>query len=123
MPSTPSGAGARPLNFTVREASKLKLPRMALRTASIYCLATWAAIWFLFLVMRLSPLDIRIIPGIGPAMLIALVVALMAPIVATGIAGAALVRQPRVPLNWLLLGCAIAALLGQWMLFTITSWL
>jgi hypothetical protein len=102
---------------------KAKVPRATLRTASIYCLAIWAAIWLLFLLMRLSPFDIRIIPGIGPVMLIALVVVLMAPIVATGIASAALVRQPRVPLNWVLLGCGVAALLGQWTLFTITRWL
>jgi membrane protein DedA with SNARE-associated domain len=102
---------------------KAEMAKIALRTASIYCLAPWAAIWLLFLLMRLSPLDIRIIPGIGPAMLIALIVALMAPIVATGIAGAALVRQPRVSLNWVLLGCAITALIGQWILFTITRWL
>lgn len=95
----------------------------SLRTASIYCLAIWAAVWLLFLLARLSPLDIRIIPGIGPVMLIALVIALVAPIVAMGIAGAALVRRPRVPLNWLVLGCAIAALFGQVILFTITRWL
>ena len=99
------------------------MARMSLPTATIYCLAIWAAIWLSFLLMRLSPFDIRIIPGIGPGMLTALVVALMAPIVATGIAGAALVRRPRLPLNWLLLGCAIAALLGQWILFMITRWL
>ena len=94
-----------------------------MRTASIYCLAIWAAIWLLLLLIRLSPLDIRIIPGIGPVMLIALVVALIAPIVAMGIAGAALVRQPRAPVNWLILGCAIAALLGQVILFTMMRWL
>jgi hypothetical protein len=95
----------------------------SLRTAAIYCLAIWAAIWLLFLSIRLSSLDIRVIPGIGPIMLTALVVALVAPIVATGIAGTALVRQPRAPLNWLVLGCAIAALLGQAILFTVTRWL
>jgi hypothetical protein len=57
--------------------------------------------------MRLSPLDIRNIPGIGMIMLTALLVAMVAPIVATGLAGAALVREPRAPLNWLTLGCAI----------------
>lgn len=77
----------------------------------------------MFLLMRLSPLDMRNIPSIGPVMLIALVVPSIAPIVATGIAGAALVRQPRVPVNWLIFGCAIAALLGQVILFTITRWL
>jgi len=97
--------------------------KTAWRTASICCLAIWAAIWLLFLLIRLSPLDIRIIPGIGAVMLIALVVALLAPIVAICTSGAALVRQPRVPLNWLVLGCAIAALLGQVILFTITRWL
>ena len=95
----------------------------SLRTASIYCLATWAAIWFLFLLMRFSAFDFRVIPAIGPVTLLALVVALMAPIVAMGIAGAVLVRQPRVPLNWVVLGCAIAAFLGQAILFSITRWL
>lgn len=98
-------------------------PLGVMRAASIYCLAIWAAIWLLFLLMRLSPLDLRNMPGVGPVMLIALVVALIAPIVATGIAGAALVRQPRAPVSWLIFGCAIAALLGQVILFTITRWL
>jgi hypothetical protein len=97
--------------------------KASLRTASISCLAIWAAVWLLFLLMRLSPLDIMSIPGIGMVMLVALGVALLAPIVATGLAGAALVRQPRVPMNWLTLGCAIAALLGQGLLFLITRWL
>jgi amino acid permease len=99
------------------------MAKWSLRTASIYCLAVWLAIWFLFLVIRLSSFDIRVIPGIGPVMLLALVVALVAPIVAMGVAGAALLRQPRVPLNWLIFGCAIAAFVGQGVLFTITKWL
>jgi hypothetical protein len=94
-----------------------------LRTASITCLAIWAAVWLLFLSLRFSSLDIRTIPGIGPIMLVALVVALLAPIVAIGLAGAALVRQPRVTLNWLTLGCAIVALFGQAFLFLITRWM
>jgi len=56
-------------------------------------------------------------------MLTALVVVLVAPIAATGLAGAALVRQPRAPLNLLTLGCALAALFGQNFLFRITGWL
>jgi hypothetical protein len=99
------------------------MAKTSLRTASIYCLALWVAIWLMFLLMRLSPLDIRGIPGIGTVTLIALAVALVAPIVATGLAGAALVRQPREPLNLLAFGCAIAALFGQVMLFLISSWL
>ena len=94
-----------------------------LRTASIVCLVIWSAVWTLFLLMRLSPLDIRSIPGIGMIMLIAVGVALLAPIAATGLAGAAVVRQFRVPLNWLTLGCAIAALFGQGVLFLISRWL
>ena len=61
---------------------------MRLRVAAICCLAAWAAIWLLFLSMRFSSFDIRVIPGIGP----------------------------------LILGCGVAALLGQAMLFTITRW-
>ena|SRR5437588_9654091 len=95
----------------------------ALRTASIACLLIWAAVWLLFLLMRLSPLDIRRIPGIGMITLVALGVALLAPIAATVLAGAASVRQPRVPLNWITLGCAIAALFGQGLLFLISRWL
>ena len=97
--------------------------KASLRTGSIFCLGIWAAVWLLFLLMRLSPLDIRSIPGIGMIMLVALGVALLAPIVATALAGAALVRQPRVPLNWLTLGCTIAAVFGQGLLFLISRWL
>jgi hypothetical protein len=97
--------------------------KASLRTAAIYCLALWVAIWLLFLLMRLSPLDIRGIPGIGKGILIALVVALVAPIAATGLAGAALARQPRAPLNLLTFGCAITALIGQVFLFLNSRWL
>jgi len=99
------------------------MAKSSLRTVSISCLAIWAAVWLLFFVMRFSPLDIRVIPGIGMIMLGALGVALLAPIVAIGLACAASVRQPRVPLNWITLGCAIAALFGQGLLFLITRWL
>lgn len=96
---------------------------MTLRSASISCLAIWLAIWLVFLLMSLSPLDIRNIPGIGMVMLVALAVALVAPLLATGLAGAALVRQPRAPLNLLIFGCSVAALLGQVLLFLVSSWL
>jgi hypothetical protein len=99
------------------------MARASLRTASTCCLALWAAIWFLFLVMRLSPLDIRSIPGIGMFMLIALAIALVAPIVAIGLAGVALLRQPRALPNLLTFGCAIAALCGQVLLFLVSRWL
>jgi membrane protein DedA with SNARE-associated domain len=95
----------------------------SLRTASVSCLAIWLAIWLLFLSMRFSPLDIRQIPAIGIIMLIALAVALVTPILATGLAAAALIRQPRAPLNLLVFGCAIAAFLGQVLLFLISRWL
>jgi hypothetical protein len=99
------------------------MAKSSLRTASICCLAVWLAIWLLFLLMRLSSLDIRTIPGVGMVALIALMVALVAPIVATGFAGAALVRQPRAALDVLTFGCAIAAVLGQVFLFLISRWL
>jgi hypothetical protein len=99
------------------------MAKSSLRIASIYCLAIWVAIWLLFLLIRVSPGDIRKIPGIGLTMPILLIIALLAPIVAAGLAGAALVRQPRAPLNLVVFGCAIAALLGQMLLFLIASWL
>ena len=99
------------------------MSKAPLRTASISCLAIWAAVWLLFLVMRFSPFDYRVIPGIGQIMLAALGVALLAPIMAIGLAGAASLRQPRVPLNWITLGCAIAALFGQGLLFLVTKWM
>jgi hypothetical protein len=99
------------------------MPKSSLRTASISCLALWVAIWLLFLSIRLSSFDIRGIPGIGPIMLTALVVALVAPIVATALAGVALVRQPRAPVDLLTFGCAIAAFLGQVVLFLLSRWM
>jgi hypothetical protein len=78
-----------------------------LRIASISCLAIWVAIWLLFLLMRLSPLDITSSPGIGMVMLIALVIAFVAPIVATGLAGVALIRRSRAPLDLLTFGCGL----------------
>jgi len=97
--------------------------KASLRNASLCCLAIWAAVWLLFLVMRFTPFDIREIPGIGPIMLAALGVALLAPVTAIGLAGAALVRQPRASLNWLALGCALTAMFGQGLLFIVTRWL
>jgi hypothetical protein len=99
------------------------MAKTSLRDAAMSCLAIWAAIWLMFMVMRFSPLDIRLIPGIGPILLLALIVVLVAPVVATGIAGAEVARQPRAPLNWLTFGCAIVVLFGQIHLFTISSWL
>jgi hypothetical protein len=93
------------------------------RTAAILCLAIWAAVWLMFLLMRFSSFDIRSIPGIGPFMLASLAASVLAPIVATGFAGVASVRQPRVLSNWVTLACATAALVGQGLLFLMTRWL
>jgi len=98
------------------------MAKASLRNISILCLGIWAVVWFLFLLMRFSPLDIRGIPGIGLIMLVAFAIALLAPVAAMGTAGAALVWQPRVPLNWVVLGCAIAAFFGQALLFFIFRW-
>jgi hypothetical protein len=73
--------------------------------------------------MRFPAFDIRGIRGAGMVMLVAFATALVALIVATGLAGTALVRQPRAPRNLLIFGCAIAALFGQGFLFLITRWL
>ena len=98
------------------------MAKSSLRTLSISCLAIWAGVWLLFLVMRLTSLDIRGIPGVGMVMLAALGVALVAPLVATGLAGAALLRQPRLPLDWVTLGGALAVLFGQGLLSLVTGW-
>jgi hypothetical protein len=97
--------------------------KASLRNAAIVCLVIWAAIWLLFLLMRLSPLDIRSIPGAGRVLFIALVIALLAPIAAMGLAGGALALHPRVPRDRLVLGWAVAAFFGQVFLFLITRWL
>jgi hypothetical protein len=99
------------------------MANLSLRKAALLCLATWLGIWVVFMLMRFSPLDIRIIPGIGPLLLVALVVALLAPIVAAILAGAALLRQPRDLQNLLTLGCALAALVGQMFIFTLSQWM
>ena len=87
------------------------------------CLALWASVWLLFLLMRFSPFDYRIVPGIGPLILLALVAALLLPIAATGLAAVALIRDPRVAPHWWLVGGSIAVLLGQSLLFLSTRWL
>lgn len=102
------------------------IPSMAktiLRIAAVACLAIWVVTWLAFLLMRFSPLDIRHIPAIGIIMLAAFAVALATPILATGLAAAALVRHPRTRRDSLILGFAITALLGQVFLFLITRWL
>jgi hypothetical protein len=97
--------------------------KASLRTAAMGCLALWGAIWLLLLLMRLSPFDIRGIPGIGMILLFSFAIALGAPMVAIVLAGAAWVREPRAPFTVLTLGCAIAALVGQACLFLIYRWL
>jgi hypothetical protein len=97
--------------------------KTSLRSASIACLVIWAAIWLVFLLLRLSPIDIRNIPGAGRVLLIALAIALLAPIVAIGFAAAALARHPCVPRDRLVLGWGVAALFGQGLLFLVTRWL
>jgi len=99
------------------------MARVTLRNASLCCLGVWAAIWFVFLLLRFTPFDIRVIPGIGTIMLTALAAVLVAPIVAIALAGAASLRQPRIAANWLTLGCAVAAFFAQALLFLVTRWL
>jgi len=97
--------------------------KVSLRTASIYCLVIWVAVWCLFMLIRFSGFDIRIIPGIGPILLVALIVSIIGPVVAIGIAGISVIRRPRAALNWLILGCAVAACLVVGFIFSMTKWL
>ena len=99
------------------------MPGKSLRIAAVYCLAIWVAVWVVFMAIRFLPVDIRVIPGIGPIMLLALVVALAAPVVAAVAAGASVIREPRARLNWLTLGAALCVLFGQVMLFAATKWM
>jgi glucan phosphoethanolaminetransferase (alkaline phosphatase superfamily) len=99
------------------------MAKISLRTASIYCLAIWAAVWCLFMLIRFSAFDIRVIPGIGPIMLVALGIAVVGPIVAIAIAGLALILRPRAPLSWLILGSAVAASFAVGFIFLATKWL
>ena len=99
------------------------MTKISLRSTAIACLAVWLGIWVLFMLMRFSPFNFTSIPGVGIVLLVALATALLTPLVAAGLAAAALLRHPRVPLNWLVLGCALAALFGQVLLFLITRWM
>jgi membrane protein DedA with SNARE-associated domain len=53
----------------------------------------------------------------------ALVIAFFAPMAAVLLAVGALIRQPRVAVNWVTLGCAAAVVFGQAMLFLVTRFL
>jgi hypothetical protein len=87
------------------------------------CVGIWAAVWLLFLLLRLSSLDVRNIAGAAGILLGALALSVLAPIVAVGLAAAALVRGPRMPANWRTLGFASVALCSQAFLFLSSRWL
>jgi hypothetical protein len=93
------------------------------RAVSLACLAIWAGIWILFLGLRVSPLDIRVIPGMAQILLLCLVVSFLAPVIASGLAVVALIRQPRAGLNWLVLGGAVAVVTAQCLVFLVSRWL
>ena len=97
--------------------------KTSLRTASIVCLILWAAIWTLFMLLRFGVFSLGVFPAPGPVMLIALATALVMPVVATGLAAAAVLRQPGVRLNWLTLGGAMAILGAQCVLFLATRFM
>ena len=99
-----------------------EMAKVSLRNASIFCLAMWAAIWCVFVLLRFSTFDIRDVPGIGAIMLTALAVVFLAPFVAAGLSAAAVFVRPREVLNWLALGCAVAILFGQALLFLVSGW-
>jgi hypothetical protein len=95
----------------------------SLKTVSIYCLCVWVAVWLMFMLIRFSGFDIRVIPGIGPIMLVALLVAVISPVLALGIASVSLIRRPRAVLGWVILGFAVAACFAVGFIFTATKWL
>ena len=97
--------------------------KASLRNVSIYCLGIWVAVWLVFMLMRFSGFDIRVIPGIGPIMLIALGLAVISPVLALVIASAALIQRPRAVLGWLILGSAVAACFAVGIIFEATKWL
>jgi hypothetical protein len=104
---------------------ELDLPpaRAVLRTPAVLCLALWCAIWATWMAIRFSSFDIRVIPGIGPVMLASLVVAVLAPFVASIFAVIALLRQGRTRFNWLVFGAALAVFVGQCAVFLVTRWM
>jgi hypothetical protein len=104
-------------------ARRNRVAKSSLRTAALYCLAIWAAVWLLFLLLRFSTLDVRNVPGAGSFLLSSLVASMLAPLVAGGLAIAALARQPREPANWLTLAGAAAVLLVQASLALSSRWL
>jgi hypothetical protein len=114
---------ARSVNASTLSLGIKPMAKESLRSASGFCLAIWVAVWLLFLLLRFSTLDIRVVPGAGPIMLIALAATFFAPIAATGLAAAALFRQPGAPLGWLLFGFGIAALFTQVFVFSNSRWL
>jgi hypothetical protein len=83
----------------------------------------WAAIWLLFLLVRFSTLDVSQYPGLGRVALPMLFTVAITPFAAIVLAIVAVVRQPVALSNWATLGCAIAALLGQALLFLSARWL
>lgn len=99
------------------------MAKLSLRTAAIWCLAVWAAVWCLFMLIRFSGFDIRVIPGIGPIMLAALVVSIVGPLVAIAVVIVSLIRNPRSALGWLVLGAAIGACIAVGVIFRSTKWL
>jgi hypothetical protein len=99
------------------------MARRSLRSASVICIAIWGAIWLLFFLVRHSTFDVSRHPSLGSVALVMLVTVAITPIAATGLAVAAVVRRPTGLLNWITLGCAIAALSGQIYLFSSSRWL
>ena len=93
------------------------------RSGAIYCLLAWATIWLFFLAVRFSGFDIRQIPGIGPVMLLLFSAVAAAPLAASLLAVVAVIQRPASTLSWITLVCAIAALVGQAVLFAASKWM
>jgi hypothetical protein len=99
------------------------MAKTLLRTAAFAALVLWALIWVLFMGVRFSSLDVAALPVFHVLLPLALVCVLLAPVMAVGLAAAALIWKPRLLKDWIALGCAVAAVFGQTFLFLVSRWL
>lgn len=94
-----------------------------LRKAAIACIAVWVVIWVVFMLIRFSHVDVRVMPGVGPVLLMLLAAAGILPLAAAVLAVIAAIQQPKEPLSWMTLGGAIAVLCGQAVMFMANRWM
>lgn len=97
--------------------------RWSLRKIAAACIAVWIVIWIIFMAIRFSTLDVRLIPGAGGMLLLMLTAAAALPLVATLLSVMATIQKPAAPMNWVTLGCSIGIMVGQVVMFTASKWM